>query len=134
MNLVQQQIRLVYTIDVSFIKVCGRVNLFRRYNFKIITPLSRTIIKFGILGLHLTSWRPCWRSANKRISLAAVVFGACFPPPWPPYICGLIYLKGLITNHQWSYSLIGCDRTNCPGYAKLGLFQTSRFSCMCRTH
>jgi hypothetical protein len=55
----------------------------------------------AIPGLKLThaSWRPCWRNDNKRISLAAIVFGAYFPPTWPPCLC-LIYLKRLIANHQ----------------------------------
>jgi hypothetical protein len=51
------------------------------------------------------SWRPCWRKANKTISLAAIVFGACFPQTWPP--CpSLVNLKRLIENHQLHNTLL----------------------------
>jgi hypothetical protein len=56
-------------------------------------------------GLQLMSWRPCWREANKTISLAAIVFGACFPQTWPP--CPrLVNLKRLIENHQLHNTLL----------------------------
>ena len=56
-------------------------------------------------GLQLMSWRPCWRKANKTISLAAIVFGACFPQTWPP--CPrLVNLKRLIENHQLHNTLL----------------------------
>jgi hypothetical protein len=34
--------------------------------------------------VFLASPRPCWRNADKRISLAAIVFVACFHPTWLP--------------------------------------------------
>jgi hypothetical protein len=74
------------------------------------------------------TWRPCWRKANKRITLTAIiVFGACFPPT---YLC-LVNPKRLQTlrtaNHYTIYAnitneysnawlhayIINCSRTPC---------------------
>jgi hypothetical protein len=47
----------------------------------------------------------------KRIWLAVIIFGACFPPTWPPCLC-LINLKGLIATV--SVKIPEVDHSCCP--------------------